>query len=365
MKIAFIGTRGVPARYGGFETCAEELGRRLAARGHEVWVYGRSGYYDKEIREYQGMRVVIIPELRVKSLETLFHSFLSLVSSLRENFDIWIVFNTANSPLLLIPRAFKKKIVLHTDGLEWMRGKWGFFGRGYHRLAERLAAKLDVALVTDSLSIREYYRKSYGRNSHYISYGASVQSSRDLALLEGFGLHPGEYFLQVTRFEPENNCHLTVEAFRSLRANKRLVLVGGATYRTRYVRDMCRLGDGRILFPGFIYDRNVLRELYCNCHAYIHGNEVGGTNPALLQAMGAGAFVVARDVPFNREVLEEAGIYFSKSAGDLSRKMAWTLENAEDMERMKARAQAIIQERYDWDKVTLIYEDLCNNLAGG
>ncbi|MBM3284877.1 MAG: glycosyltransferase family 1 protein [Candidatus Aminicenantes bacterium] len=365
MKIAFIGTRGVPARYGGFETCAEELGRRLAARGHEVWVYSRSGYAPQKKREYCGMRVVILPELRIKFLETLVHSFLALLSSLRERFDVVSVFNTANSPLLLCPFIRKKKIILHTDGLEWKREKWGPVGRKYHRLAERLAAKLKVALVTDSRSIGAYFKKSYGRDSHYISYGATVESGRDSRLLDGLGLRPGLYFLQVTRFEPENNCHLTLRAFRDLKTDRRLVLVGGAAYSTKYVRDLRRFRDDLILFPGFIYDRNMLRELYANCCAYIHGNEVGGTNPALLQAMGAGAFVIARDVPFNREVLGEAGIYFARNPGDLAEKMAWALDNADAAARMKSRAQDIIRRRYDWDKVATLYEDLCKALAAG
>ncbi|MDW7760070.1 MAG: DUF1972 domain-containing protein [Acidobacteriota bacterium] len=362
MKIVIIGTRGVPARYGGFETCVEEIGRRLAARGHEIWVYGRSGYYRRQIREYLGMNVITLPEMRVKTLETLGHSFLSLAFSLRRSFDIYLIFNTANSIFLPMPRILKKNVVLHTDGLEWKRGKWGAVGRLYHRLAERLATRFDIPLVTDSEAIRNYYREAYGRDSHYISYGGDLEHSREPGLLDRFGIRPGGYFLQITRFEPENNPHLTVEAFRKLNTGKKLVLIGGTTYRGRYAREMRKHGNERIVLPGFVYDRNILRELLCNCHAYIHGNEVGGTNPALLQAMGAGAFVVARDVPFNREVLRDEGLYFRKNAADLFRKMAWTLENPDKMAGMKDRTRAIIRERYDWDKVTLTYENLFKSL---
>lgn len=358
MKIALVGTRGVPARYGGFETCAEELGRRLAARGHEVRVYCRSSLYPKRLANYEGMTLVYLPALKVRALETLSHTALSLLHAAARGDDALLVFNLANSPLLWVARLAGKRVVLHTDGLEWMRGKWPAAGRRYYRWAERLAVKLRVVLISDSAEIQKYFERSHGRRTEYISYGAPVLESASPALLEPFGLRPGGYFLQMARFEPENNVDLTVEAFLGLETDKILALVGGSPYRTPYVEKLRAVQHPRVKFLGFVYDRDALRELLTNSCAYVHGNEVGGTNPGLLQAMGAGCLVVARDVVYNREVAGPAALYFRKDAADLRAKMAWTLDRPARLVEMKAAARKTVRERYDWDAVALAYESL-------
>lgn len=358
MKIALIGTRGVPARYGGFETCAEEIGKRLAARGHEVWVYGRSAYYKERPRQYLGMRVRFLPAIPIKFVETLSNALLALLDAVWRPFDILLVFNSANSPLLLIPKMFGKKVVLHADGLEWMRGKWGPFGKRYYRWAERVATRLAKEMIADSREIQRYYKERYGKDTRYISYGAEMRTSKDPSILRRYGLQPGEFFLQITRFEPENNPLLLVKAFEKLEADKKLVLVGGAKYPTSYSDEVFATKDPRVKFLGFIYDRDILDELLCHCCAYIHGNEVGGTNPALLEAMAAGCFVLARDIPFNREVLGEAGIYFKKDADDLADRMRWTLDHAAEIPAARQAARAAIRTRYDWGRVVDAYEKL-------
>ncbi len=358
MKIAILGTRGVPARYGGFETCAEELGKRLAARGHAVTVFNRRGLYPDRLEFYQGMALRYAPCLKIRALETLSHTFFSILQALPGKYDAWIVFNSANAPLLILPLLFGRKIVLNVDGLEWKRGKWNRGGRAYFRFAEGLAARLPVAIVTDSMEIRRYFRERYGRETHYIPYGASIPSGGRTDALERYGLRPGGYFLQVTRFEPENNPLLTVRAFEGLSTDKKLVLVGGSKYKTPYQEELAATKDPRIIFTGFIYDKAVLGGLLADAFAYIHGNEVGGTNPALLEAMAAGAFVISRDASFNVEVLGDAGIFFKKDAEDLSEKMAWALANGDQIRATGERGRAIIAERYNWDTITGDYERL-------
>jgi glycosyltransferase involved in cell wall biosynthesis len=358
MRIALIGTRGVPARYGGFETCAEEVGRRLVRRGHEVWVYGRRSYYDRRPAVHEGMRLVWLPALEFKFIETLSHTALSLVHASRLGADVFLVFNSANSPLCALPSLAGRKIVLHTDGLEWMREKWRGPGRLYYRLVERLAARLPLALISDSREIERYYREAYRRKTRYIAYGAAIVESRNPVLLARFGLEPGGYFLQLARFEPENNQLLTVRAFERLATAKKLVLVGGARYPTRYAAEVRATLDPRVVFSGFCYEDDIRRELLANAYAFIHGNEVGGTNPGLLQALGAGCFVIARDVAFNREVCGEAAVYFRKDAADLESRMAWALEHESELGTFKDRGRRTIRERYDWDAVAREYERL-------
>jgi len=362
LRIAIIGTRGVPARYGGFETCAEELGKRLALHGHNVVVYCRQSYYEKKLKSYEGMNLVYVPCINHKALETFSHTLFSLLHALKISYDLILIFNVANGPLLLLPKLARKTIVLNLDGLEWEREKWSFLGKTFYRLAARLAVKFASALVADSRAIQAFYRQKFGKETEYIPYGAAVEGSQKPSLLTTFNLASRSYFLQITRFEPENNPLLTVKAFERLRTDKKLVLVGGAKYPSKYSRELYKTEDERVIFPGFIYDKEIIRELLTNCFAYIHGNEAGGTNPALLQAMGCGCFVVARDVVFNREVLREAGIYYKKNVDDLLAKLEWSLENKDSLEKYRVRAQEIVATEYQWDDVAARYESLFKKL---
>ena len=365
MKIALMGSRGVPANYGGFETCVEELGRRLVEHGHSVTVYCRSSYYDEKLDGYLGMDLVYLPNLKIKSLDTLSHTFVSVLHAIRQPFDVFMVFNAANSPVLLLPRLLGKKIVINTDGLEWKRGKWGFLGRRYYKFSEWLSTKLVNRIVADSLEIQDYYCRNYGIDSSYIPYGAYIRKNHKPELLDTLGLKPREYFFQITRFEPENNPLLTILAYKNLRTEKKLVLVGGVQYESEYSRKIAAEANKSIILPGFIYDKELLNELWCNCYAYVHGNEVGGTNPALLQAMASGCFVLAIDVPFNREVLKECGIFFCKDPEDLAGKMIWTLRNSAKLTNSQAKTIHRIEEQYSWDKVAEQYEALFHELAAG
>lgn len=358
MKVALIGTRGIPARYGGFETFVQELSLRLKKRGHEVWVYCRSGYYDKKPREYKGIKLIYLPECKIKALDTLSHTFLSLLHAQRKEYDVILVLNYANSPLLILPRFLRKKMILHMDGLEWKRAKWRGLGTAYLKLAEWLSMKLRIEMITDSKCLKRYYEEKYGRQIHFIPYGAVVQDSQNPEILKRFGLKPKEYFLQITRFEPENNPLLSIQAFEKTETDKVLFLVGGTQYKSSYARKMFSFEDPRVKQPGFIYDQKVLRELLCNCCAYIHGNEVGGTNPALLQAMASGCFVICRDVPFNREVLQDAGVYFQKSVESLRNKLTWTLFHGEEARIKGEKAREIIKRYYDWDSVVGKYLEI-------
>lgn len=365
MRIALIGTRGVPASYGGFETCVEEVGRRLAERGHAVTVYCRSGHYRERLPEYLGMRLVYLPSIRHKALDTLSHTTLSVLHAATCPYDVLMVFNAANSPPLLLPRLLGKKIAINTDGLEWKRGKWGPLARRYYRFAEWLSTRLANRIVADSRGIQDYYQERYGTESSFIAYGAYLNESRRPELLAPLGLVPGGYFLQITRFEPENNPLLTLRAYQGLPTDKKLVLVGGVPFASDYDRQLRQEAGERVLLPGFIYDPELLRELWCNCYAYVHGNEVGGTNPALLQAMANGCPTLAIDVPFSRDVLGDAGIFFAAEPEDLRQKMAWMLTHPEALAPLRERAVARIRDHYSWEGVTDGYERLFEELVEG
>jgi len=365
LSIAMIGTRGIPARYGGFETCVEEVGKRLVKMGHKVTVYCRSHYYPERLREAFGMRLVMVPCIRKKSLETLSHTFLSVLHASMFRHDINMVFNAANAPHLGLLRLLGRRIAVNTDGLEWKRSKWGWTGRIYYKFSERTACFFANRLVSDSEGIHSHYLECYGADSTIIAYGACCQTSKNPEHLQQYGLTPGSYFLQITRFEPDNNPLLTVQAFNCLKTDKKLLLIGGAPFASKYVQAIERESGENVILPGFNYDKNVLRNLWCNCHAYIHGNEVGGTNPALLQAMANGNYVIARNVIFNRNVLTDCGRFYAKDKKDLAKAMQWTLDHPDLLDEGRKKAMQRIRTHYDWNQVAMKYDQLFQKLVRG
>lgn len=360
LRVALIGTRGVPAHYGGFETCVEEVGFRLADRGHDVTVYCRSGSDDARPETYRGMRLVHLPALRRRSLETLSHTALSVAHVLRSRVDAAIVFNAANSPFLPALRLARIPVATHVDGLEWRRAKWGRGGRLYYRYAESWSVRWSDALIADAGGIRDYYRQEFDVDTELISYGAPIVSPGSHRLAE-LGLEPNGYHLVVARFEAENHVDLIVDGYRRSPAVKPLVVVGSAPYSDEYTRGVRSLADSRVRFLGGVWDQELLDQLYAGAYTYLHGHSVGGTNPSLLRAIGAGTATTAFDVSFNREVLGDSGRYFSDAPG-----AATAIEEAEadpEVTASRARGARGRAEFYDWDDVADAYERLCLRLA--
>lgn len=361
MRIAMVGTRGVPARYGGFETCVEEVGARLAARGHDVTVYCRASQpRPARGQRYRGIRLVHLPAIHVRSLETLSHSALSVMHLIAQDVDAAFVFNAANSPLLPLLRARGIPVATHVDGLEWKRAKWSGAGRRYYRLAERLAVRWSDALIADAEGIADYYGAEFGAPTVGISYGAQTPDPRAVERIAELGLEPRGYHLVVARLEPENHVHTIVDGYARSSSKLPLVVVGSAPYGRQYQEGIRRVADGRVRLVGGIWDAELLDGLYAGSYTYIHGHSVGGTNPSLLRAMAAGAAVLAWDVGFNREVLGDAGSYFADPD---------QLRRALELAEADAPAQRVLGEcakrevkRYDWDDVALRYEELARRL---
>ena len=362
MKIAFLGIRGVPARYSGFETAAEEVGRRLVERGHAVTVYCRGRSTGST---YLGMRLVHLPTLRLKVTDTLCHTALSLLHLQRRPPDVAVIFNAANAPLLPLARARRLPVAVHVDGLEWQRAKWGPTGKRYYRGAERLAVRWGDALIADARGIQQYYLDTYATPSTFIPYGAPILDDARPDLLAPLELAPRRYHLVVARFEPENHVELMVRGFIRSASPLPLVVVGSAPYSAAYTATIRALAesDRRVRLLGGVWDQDLLNALYANATCYLHGHSVGGTNPTLLRAMGAGAPVLAYDVTFNREVLGGTGRFFDDAAA-----LAALIDEEEADETARVargrEGQARAAELYDWDAVTLGYEQLCRDLTG-
>ncbi|MDV7102419.1 DUF1972 domain-containing protein [Gordonia amicalis] len=364
LRVALIGTRGVPAAYGGFETAAEEIGSRLAERGHSVTVYGRE---DGNVGPaYRGMRRVTLPSIKKKSLETLSHTALSAGHAvIRRSTDAAIVFNAANSPLLPLLRLAHIPVALHMDGLEWRRSKWGRVGRNYYRRAELIGVRQADALIADSPGIADYYKHQFGAATELIKYGAPLLMDASADGISSVGLDVGNYHLVVARFEPENHVLEIIRGYVASSATKPLVIVGSAPYSEDYTAaiEQVAASDSRVVLLGAIYDQSFLDALYFHAFTYIHGHSVGGTNPSLLRAIGAGTPVIGYDVSFNRDVVDEQGWFFSDSA-----ELAVAVEEAEtssEMDQLGCRLRERASEHYTWDGVTDLYEGLLYRLARG
>ncbi|WP_040338024.1 DUF1972 domain-containing protein [Candidatus Blastococcus massiliensis] len=361
MRIAMVGTRGVPARYGGFETAVEEVGRRLADRGHSVVVYCRTAGDDGErLEQHLGMDLVHLPAARKRSLETLSHTALSVAHLVRHRTDAAIVFNAANSPLLPLLRAARIPVATHVDGLEWKRAKWGPVGQRYYRIAESMAVRWSDALIADAQGIADYYRREFAAPTTLLSYGAPLIEPGADRLAE-LGLTPGGYHLVVARFEPENHVDVIVEGYTRSSATKPLVVVGSAPYSDAYTARVHAAADERVRFLGGVWDQVQLDQLYASAYTYLHGHSVGGTNPSLLRAIGAGAAVLAYDVDFNREVVAESGRYFANPA-DVAALVDATEADPEGVVKSGLRARELA-EHYSWDDVAAGYEQLALTLA--
>lgn len=365
LRIALIGTRGIPAAYGGFETAVEEVGRRLVERGHRVLVYGRDAGTTGD--EYLGMRRVTLPAVRQKALETLSHTALSTLHAVtKARPDAAFVFNAANSPFLPLLRARRIPVALHMDGLEWRRSKWGPRGKAYYRSAEAFGVRTADAIIADAPGIADYYTHQFSVPSELIRYGAPLLDEASMDGIRPLGLEPGGYHLVVARFEPENHIREIVEGYAASTASKPLVVVGSAPYAAEYTAAIDRIAaaDDRIRLLGAVYDQEVLDALYHHAFTYLHGHSVGGTNPSLLRAMGAGTAVIAFDVVFNREVLDEHGWYFSDPAA-----VASAVEAAEEDAIAVDAVGAELRERaardFSWDDVAGEYEALARRIAAG
>jgi glycosyltransferase involved in cell wall biosynthesis len=361
LLIAMIGTRGVPAQYGGFETAVEEIGSRLAERGHSVVVYCRNT--GQSLTDYRGMHLVNLPALRKRSLETLSHSALSMAHAAVRRPDMAFVFNAANAPLLPILRARHVPVAVHVDGLEWQRAKWEGAGRRYYRWAERTCARSGLDLIADARGIQDHLRRTYDVPSHFIPYGAPILTAGSSRLGE-VSLDAGRFHLVVARFEPENHVLEIVRGYVASSAVNPLIVVGQAPYSTEYSERVRTAADGdsRVRFLGGVFDQDLLDQLYGNAASYLHGHSVGGTNPSLLRALGAGVAPIAYDVSFNREVAGDDGEYFTTSE-DLGPLLLLSESHPGDWHARGVRLRERMSRLYRWDHVTDAYEQLARDVA--
>jgi len=354
VRIALLGTRGIPANYGGFETFAEELSTRLAARGHRVTVYCRERY---PAREYREVQLQYLPTIHHKYLDTLAHTCLSTLHLLAHPADVALYCNAANAIFVAAPRLVGIPVALNVDGIERMRKKWNWLAKTWYRMSEYLATVLPDRIVSDAESIERYYLNRYGKQSTFIPYGAETVKLETDDVLGRLGLERGCYFLYVSRMEPENQALQVRRAFEQVPTHMKLALIGDAPHAAEYIRQVRDTKDPRVVMPGAIYGSGY-HELGSHCFAYVHATEVGGTHPALIEAMGKGALVLYRNTPENAEVCADAGLPFEGEEGLVLRMREAIAMPEAERTAYRLRATERVRQRYDWDVVTRQYERL-------
>ena len=364
-RILIIGSRGIPAAYSGYETMIEALAPRLAERGWPVTVYCRSHYVDRQLRSHRGVDLVVLPTLRTKYGDTPVHTLLSCLHAVlgTGGARAALVVNGANAIFLPLLWPRRLRTALHVDGIEKRRAKWGWPGRLVYSVSERLACLLPDTTVSDAEVIADHYRELYGRETTMIRYGVEPRPIVSHPVLEELGLEPRRYFLYVSRFEPENNPHHVVAAYARAGGDMPLVMVGDAPYASTFIAEMKRSADPRVRFPGAVYgDR--YRGLLSAALATVHATEVGGTHPALVEAMGYGNCVLVNDEPANRETAGEAAIYFEiRDQASLTAAFDETAGNPVRARLMGERAARRAASEFNWERVTDQYEELFGRLS--
>ncbi|MDE2490925.1 MAG: glycosyltransferase [Elusimicrobia bacterium] len=365
MKIAILGSRGIPCRMGGFERYAEEIGARLAKMGHQVTVYCENGNSPApRPAELRGMRLVHLPHLSGKLGEALSFDLLSCAHSAFQDYDVVYMLGFGWGYFCLLPRLAGKTVVVNMDGMEWQRGKWNWLGKAVLLAARNASLQIAQHLVCDSRAMLDYYRDNFRGDFHYLSYGADVRDVPLSPRWRTLGFEPRRYATVVCRFEPENNLDLVLDEYLASSCPLPLAVVGGSTYPGNpLTRRLAETRDPRIVAVGVVSDQAQLAGLRANALLHVHGHEVGGTNPSLLDAMGLGNVVAAMDVPYNREVLGEAGLFFTKEPGDLRRTIdsVWRDPGAFDSLREAARDR--IRAHYDWDLAARRHDEFFRSLA--
>jgi glycosyltransferase involved in cell wall biosynthesis len=359
MRIAILGTRGIPARYGGFETLAEQLSARLAARGHEVTVYCRRPFTKPDDVVAPGIRRVILPTISSKHFDTAFHTLLSLIHVCFTKADVVFICNVANGPIAWIPRLAGKPTALNVDGLDRKRKKWNLIGRSSLYFCELFSAFTPTRVVTDSRIMEEYYWRHYRRRSTFIAYGAEVPANgaASTPATRRLDLPAKRFILYVSRLEPENNPELLLDAYSRVQTDWPLVVVGGNAYDAAYVEGLKSLADRRVLFLGPVYGSGYW-QLLRNAGLYVFACEVGGVHPALIEAMAARMPVLYLDTPENRETAGDGGMPFRADSVDLAAGISQLLADANLRQELGRKAYERAAKVFGWEETTRQYEAL-------
>ena len=365
LKVAIMGAKGYPYVYGGYDTLVKELGERLVEKGVSVRVYNHRSLFPTRPRFVNGIECIYTPALESKSLTQLSHTFFSMLHACFSDVDVIFVVNSGNGPFGWLARIFGKPTAINVDGLEWLRPKWKGWGARYFKWASKMATRSFDQIINDSDEMRRVYLEEFQKDSVVIAYGANPKEDVADSPLQTWNLHSREYYLIVGRLIPDNNADLIIEGFLQSNSNKPLVIVGDAPFSDAWAQQVKKLEGPSVLFTGYVTDPLVLASLYSHCYAYFHGHEFGGTNPAMLKALGYGCAILALNTPFNQEMLQNGkhGWYFEKTSLAVQQLVEKAESGATELQELRQTARQGLTAKYSWDRVTDQYLEVFHRLA--
>ena len=359
LKIAMIGHKRIPTREGGVEIVVSELSTRLVVKGHRVDAYNRRGSHvsGKEFvsrigKEYEGIRIITIPTFENKSLNAIVYSFLASVRALFGGYDIIHYHAEGPCAMLWLPKLFGKRVVATIHGLDWQRSKWGNFASRVLKFGEKMASRHADEIIVLSANMQDYFKKTYGRDTVYISNGIARQERvKAEKIAKKWNLHEEEYILFLARIVPEKGAHYLIEAYKQLRTDKKLVIAGGSSHSMDYFQELKALAgqNENIIFTDFVGGRD-LEELFSNAYVFVLPSDVEGMAIGLLEAMSYGNCCLVSDIPENTEVVENKAISFKRSnVQDLKKQLEELIADPEKVKQYKKEAADFICQKYNWD----------------
>lgn len=365
MKIAMIGSKGIPAISGGVEKHVEEMAKILVSKGHEVTVYCRSTYMQKNLKEYKGIKLVIIKTINCKNLDAIVYTFKATIHAIFHNYEIYHYHAIGPASLSFIPKMFGKKVVVTVHGLDWQREKWGKFARMYLKFGEFITGHFADKIISVSKNLAEYFIKKYNRNEQnviYIPNGVNTRSSLNPTQIKRFGLKGDDYILFLARLVPEKGVHYLIEAYNKLKIDKKLVIAGGTSFSDDYITKLHNMSqeNKNIIFTGNV-DGNLLVELYSNCTLYVLPSDIEGMPLTLLEALSYGKTVLVSDIKENLQIIEHIdNCYSFKKAdvGDLANKISLITSKVNKYHSEKVIK--FIQKQYSWENVVTKYISILN-----
>ncbi len=364
MKIAMFGIKGIPVPAGA-EVVAEQVGSRLAQRGHQVTVYVRPNYSDPKIKTYKGMRLVHLPSIPTKNLDAITHGFLASLAVIASDAEIVHIHATGSSIFALLPRLFGIKTVVQSHGLDWQRAKWGKFAKFYLRLTDYSTVHFPNATTAVSEKMTDHYQRMTPRKVLYIPNGIAKCQKAQPDLIRQYGVEGNDYLFFASRFVPEKGLHYLIEAFERLNTNKKLILAGDGEYNSEYARKLKTYASDKIIFTGFVQGA-LLQELLSNAYIYILPSEIEGLSTGLLEAMNYGNCVLVSDIQENLEVIEDVGFTFkNRNVDDLEARLRYLLQNEELVKSYKIAAEKHVSKLYDWETTTDMFEKLYKQILAG
>ncbi len=362
MKIAILGTRGIPNNYGGFEEFAEYLSVELSNRGHTVVVYNPNyHFYNKH--SYNKVKIVkkYYPEKKLGNFASFIYDFICLKDALKNKFDIILEcgYGSVAISYLLLPIK-KSTIFTNMDGMEWQRGKWNLFTKKILKISEKIAVKKSHFLISDNSCVQGYYKAKYQKDSFFIPYGTIIPNHFDKNILKNYNVDENNYFLIIARLEHENNVRTIIRGITKLNNNIKILIVSNPN--TKFGKKTLKkfIDYKNVIFLGSIYDINILNSLRFFSKAYFHGHSIGGTNPSLLEAMACKSFIISHDNIFNKSVLGNDALFF-KTDNDITNILSNLDKLLKNKEQFTTNNLKKIKQNYMWKIIADKYENIFIN----